>query len=92
MDDDKQAPTPALFFDKDGCGPSYTALEVTNLRGSPGQFPDSMGLRVLRDPSGPGLIFTDALDGGFMMDRASAADLHTRIGAWLAAHPAEVAK
>lgn len=85
-------PVPALFFDEQGRGPNETALEIRTVRGEPSFKPpiqDAMGLGVvpLRGPGEFSMIFNVTL-GGFLLDRESAAQLHARIGAWLAAHPA----
>jgi len=50
------------------------------------EIPHTLGLQIVPDRGGiVGLIPTG---GGFMLNRACAADLYRQIGVWLAANPA----
>lgn len=77
---------PVLWFDSKGCGPDEFTLE---LRPFPpdlgGAIPAHLGIQVR---AGSLVILGGALiDGGFYLDRTSAAALHAQIGAWLDANP-----
>jgi hypothetical protein len=80
----KNAPIPALYFDRDGLGPDHVALEVALLPDEIGAELNAgraMGLRI----RGVGLVMHLPIDGGFMLGEQEVKQLHEQLGAWLEA-------
>jgi hypothetical protein len=81
------APIPALWFTADGGGPDSLALQLHPFPAEmDGAIPAWLGIRVRAGDLPTAFNAAPLIDGGFNLDRASAAELHAQLGAWLEAH------
>lgn len=78
-------PIPALWFDRDGCGPDHMYLRLRPFAAEPvgeREIPASLGLRI--DKGDLVILGTSMIGGGFNMQREQVAELYSQLGAWLA--------
>lgn len=76
---------PVLYFDKDGLGPDELALEVANLRKYKPTDTAQLNIRIRKH----GMVMRADVDGGYMMDRDTVAELHSQLTQWLSENPAK---
>lgn len=80
---EKPAQIPVLWFDSQGRGPDEFRLELHPFPADADGIDErTLGIRVRAN----GFVIrgSDLVDGGFYVDRATIAELHKQLGAWLA--------
>ena len=82
---------PALWFDKQGCGPSELAIELRPFPSERnGAIPAMLGLRIRVGDQNGGFVYgdaTDMVDGGFLLHVDQVREFHHRLALWLADQP-----
>lgn len=82
---------PALWFDKNGCGPSELAFHLRSFV-EPRGFMDALGIQVkVNDGGMVGPRAGELIGAGFLIHRDQVADLHRQLGEWLASLDTEEA-
>jgi hypothetical protein len=78
----KTSTIPALWFDRDGCGPDHFGLHLKPVKPDMGgAIPAALGILVR---AGDLVIKGGAMvDGGFYLHREEVAELHKQLGEWL---------
>ncbi len=86
---DSQKNIPILWFDNRGSGPDHVELLLRSM--AEDDYMPALGIQILAgsEPGdlGIGEVARRMLQGGFMIAPGPVAELHRRIGTWLADHP-----
>lgn len=90
MSDEKKPAVPALWFDKDGCGPDCLAIRPHHFKSkvmpSGGLIEATLGLRIESRPDSLPVLLESGrrmVEGGFVMDRESVQQLAAGLDDWL---------
>jgi hypothetical protein len=89
------SPTPVLWFDSAGCGPSDLMLRLHDFSPSASELARnprarrSLGIRIRPNERATAIIHNDTaakmVDSGFLLLAEQVSDLHAKLGAWLEA-------